>query len=129
MSIKNQQRRLLLMTSSKLLPKYVLNSCITPSSKSHIYKITHIYSPNPWEQFLRDICEAVFQAIVLICHPRYKNIKLNSELSCCAFFKSLHCRKRYILKYYLLFQYSNTTVALKPSLPLMLVPTCVWLFI
>ena len=60
--------------------KMCLIACTSPSPKSHIY---WPYAPSPTlEQFLRAIWEAVSQAIVLILFQ----IKLNSQLSYCAFF-------------------------------------------
>ena len=48
MSIKNQQRRLFLMTSRKLLPKYVLNCMYSPFIKI-TYMQNHTYIlPQPF---------------------------------------------------------------------------------
>ena len=64
--------------------KYMLDCMHSPFTK-----ITYIltFPPASLEQFLRAIWDAVSQAAVLIL----PQIKLNSQLSRCAFFLSPHC--------------------------------------
>ena len=91
MSIKNQHRRLLLMTSSKLLPKYALNYMYSPFIKitymqNHTYILPQPLGGVPQRYLLG--CLAGYSTHLA---PTIKKIKLNSELSCCALFLSLHC--------------------------------------
>ena len=69
---------LLLMTSSKALPKCVLD-CTSPSA-DHVYTDHHTHTSSV--KFFRATWEAVSQAIVLTL----PETKLNTQLSHCAFF-------------------------------------------
>ena len=83
--------RLLLVTNSNLLQKICAWLHVLP-----LHKITYIltFPPTSLEQFLRAIWNAVSQAIVLIL----PQIKLNSQLSCCAFFSVDHFHHMLFIK-------------------------------
>ena len=74
-----------------------------------VTKITYIltFAPPYLEQFLRSIWGAIFQSTVLIL----PQIKLNSQLSCCAFFFKSEGSNGQALK-----QKNNSKVTLSPEL-------------
>ena len=89
-ALKSFMVQLLLVTSRNLhnasrnlCKKCVLDSCTHPSLKSYIYVLT-----SPCPHLFGALSQSYLKSCLLGYSPHFPSIKLNTQLSCCAFFLS-----------------------------------------